>query len=164
MHHPLSHYVHIHCLASINIQQASMNDNGCHLFPHGGINLHTLASYMLPCQTPFPQTAPLQPSVMQQQHVMEYWWESSASTAILPTSNLDIVSQHNKNFWSKLDILTHLDLQDRLMRNRNLCIFIWFERKHRLDFFTLFPTEKLSKFNNKEGFCRHFFTCSCVCL
>ena len=32
MHHPLPHYVHIHCLVSINIQQASVNVSGCHFF------------------------------------------------------------------------------------------------------------------------------------
>ena len=29
----------------------------------------------------------------QQQHVMQYWWEGSASTAILPTSASDFVGQ-----------------------------------------------------------------------
>ena len=38
----------------------------------------------------------LLPSVTQQQHVMEYWWEGSASTAIPPTSASDAVGQHNK--------------------------------------------------------------------
>ena len=36
---------------------------------------------------PFHHTAPLLPSVTWQQHVMEYWWEGSASTAIPPTSD-----------------------------------------------------------------------------
>lgn len=31
-HHPLPHCAHIHCLVSINIQQASMNTNGCQFF------------------------------------------------------------------------------------------------------------------------------------
>ena len=38
----------------------------------------------------------LLPFVTQQQHVMEYWWEGSASIAIPPTSPSDIVCQHNK--------------------------------------------------------------------
>ena len=31
-HHPSSHCAHIHCLVSINIQQALMNVNRCYLF------------------------------------------------------------------------------------------------------------------------------------
>ena len=31
-HHPPLHYADIHCLVSINTQQASMNVSGCHLF------------------------------------------------------------------------------------------------------------------------------------
>ena len=56
---------------------------------------HTFTSHALPCQMPFGQTAPLLPSVTQQQNITEYWWEGSASTAIPPTS----VGQHNK-IWS----------------------------------------------------------------
>ena len=44
---------------------------------------------------PFCQTAPLLPSVTQQ-HVTEYWWEGSATTAILPTSTSNITGQHHK--------------------------------------------------------------------
>jgi len=54
------------------------------------------ASYALPLQTSFCQTAPLLPSVTQQQHVMEYWWEGSISTATLPISTSDIMGQKNK--------------------------------------------------------------------
>ena len=32
MHHPLPYCAHIHCLVSINIQQASMNISGYHFF------------------------------------------------------------------------------------------------------------------------------------
>ena len=46
--------------------------------------------------TPFCQTAPLLPSVTWQQHVMGYWWQPSASTAISPTSDSDSVGQDNK--------------------------------------------------------------------
>lgn len=42
----------------------------------------------------FFQTAPLMPSVTQQQNVMEYWWESSAATP--PTFTSDTVGQNNK--------------------------------------------------------------------
>jgi len=48
------------------------------------------------CQTPFCQTALLLPSVTQQQHVTEYWWEGSISTAIPPTSTSDVMGQHHK--------------------------------------------------------------------
>ena len=41
------------------------------------------------------QTAPLLPSVTQQQNTMRYWWEGSTSTAITPTSVTDVVDQHN---------------------------------------------------------------------
>ena len=61
-----------------------------------GIQLHPFASYALPCQTPFCQTAPLLPSVTWQQHVIEYWWEGSTSTAIPPTFAFDFVGQHHK--------------------------------------------------------------------
>jgi len=44
----------------------------------------------------FCQTAPLLPSVTQQQNAMEYWWEDSTSIAIPPTSTSDVVVQHNK--------------------------------------------------------------------
>ena len=50
----------------------------------------------MPCQTSFCQTAPLLPSVTQQQDVREYWWEDSTSTAIPPTATSDIVDQHSK--------------------------------------------------------------------
>ena len=30
MHHPSPHHAHIHCMISINVQQASMYVNGCH--------------------------------------------------------------------------------------------------------------------------------------
>ena len=65
-------------------------------FLHGGIKSHPFASHTLPCQRPFCLTLPLLPSVTQQQNVTEYWWEVSASTAILPISTFDIVGQNNK--------------------------------------------------------------------
>jgi len=45
---------------------------------------------------PLCQTGPLLPSVTQQQHVTEYWWEGSTSAAIWPTSASAIMEQHNK--------------------------------------------------------------------
>jgi len=64
-------------------------------FLHEEIKFHALTSYALSCQMLFCQTAPL-PSVTQQQLIMEYWWEGSVSTAILPTSASNIMGQHNK--------------------------------------------------------------------
>ncbi len=55
-----------------------------------------LFSYALPCQMTFCQTVPLLPSIMWQEHVKEYWWEGSSSTAIPPTSVSDVLVQHNK--------------------------------------------------------------------
>ena len=55
-----------------------------------------LSPHRIPFQTPFSQTAPLLPSVAQQQNVMEYCQESSVSTAIPPISTSDIMGQHNK--------------------------------------------------------------------
>ena len=63
-------------------------------FPHGEIQLHTYASSALPHQALFCPTAPLLPSVTQQQNGTEYWWEGSTSTAIAPVS--DFVDQHQK--------------------------------------------------------------------
>ena len=65
-------------------------------FPHGGIQWCTFASYAVLCHMPFCQTAPLLPSVTWQEHVMEYWWESSTSTAIPPTSTFGFMGQHTK--------------------------------------------------------------------
>ena len=51
-------------------------------FPHGRIHCRPFAACALPHQMPFCQTAPLLPSVTQQQCVMEYWWEGSTSAII----------------------------------------------------------------------------------
>ena len=37
-----------------------------------------------------------QPSIAQQQHLIEYWPDSSSATAMTPTSISDTVGQHNK--------------------------------------------------------------------
>ena len=42
------------------------------------------------------QTAPLLPSVIQQQNVTQYWWEDSTPTSIPPLSATDIVVLHHK--------------------------------------------------------------------
>ena len=44
----------------------------------------------------FCQTAPLLPSVTQQQHVMEERQEGLTSTAMPATSTSDVMGQHNK--------------------------------------------------------------------
>jgi len=42
------------------------------------------------------QIAPLLPSVVWKQKLIENWWESSACTAILPISTSDIMAQQKK--------------------------------------------------------------------
>jgi len=84
------------CYVTMNIQQASVNVSGYHFIPYIGIHWHTFASYTLPCQMPFCQTALLLPSVAWQQNLTEYWWEGSTSAAIPPISAFDITGQHNK--------------------------------------------------------------------
>ena len=89
-----SHCTHIH-----GLHQHSASVDECYwlqCFSHRGIQCHTFAWYALPCQMPLCQTAPLQPSVMQHQHVMEYQWEGSASTAIPPTSASEVIGWHYK--------------------------------------------------------------------
>jgi len=62
---------------------------------------------------PFYQTAPLLPSVEGQQHGMDYRWEGSASTAILPTSASDVMGQHHKigiTFRAALELNTEYSI------------------------------------------------------
>lgn len=94
-HHPLHHCAHIHCLVSINIQQTSVNVSGCHFFHHGGIQWHTFASYIPPCQVLFCQSAPLLLCVIWQQDAMGCWWEGSTSIVIPPKYISDVTGQHN---------------------------------------------------------------------
>ena len=96
MQHTPPHCANIQCLASVNVQHASMNVTGCNFFQHGGSQLHTFASYALPCQTSFCQTATLLSSVVRQQNLTEYWGEGSTSAAISPTSASDVLGLHNK--------------------------------------------------------------------
>ena len=65
------------------------------LFLHR-VQFHCFASYALPCQMPFCQTAPLLPSVTWQQNGTECWLEGSTSAAIPPTSTSVVMGQHNK--------------------------------------------------------------------
>jgi len=82
----------------LGLCNCSANVDECQLvsfFPDGGIQWYTFSLPKLPCETPFYQPAALLPSVTQQQNVMEYGWEDSATTAI-PTSTSNSVVQHNK--------------------------------------------------------------------
>jgi len=65
------------------------------LFPPGGIQSHTFALDVLPCQMPFRRAAPLLPLVTQQQNVTGCGWEGSDSAAI-PPPPAPAVGQHNK--------------------------------------------------------------------
>ena len=59
-HHPPLHCAHIHWLVS----KCSASISECqwvHYFPSGGNQWHYFASYTLPCQAPYCQTAPLLP-------------------------------------------------------------------------------------------------------
>jgi len=76
-----------HPLFGLHKHSASINKCQCvQVFACGESPWCTFTSQALPCQTPFRQTAPLLPSVSQQQHIVEYWWEDSTSTAIPPVS------------------------------------------------------------------------------
>lgn len=61
-------------------------------FPHKEIKWYTT----LPCQIPLCQNVPLLPLVWQQQNVMQYCQEGSASTTIIPTSASDVMRQHSE--------------------------------------------------------------------
>jgi len=65
-----------------------------HIYYFVSISAIKISLSSLPCQKPFCLSAPLLPSVTQQQHVTEYWWEGSASPAISSASS-DVVRQHN---------------------------------------------------------------------
>ena len=66
------------------------------LHPHFHVRCHTL------------RLLPLLPSVTQQQNVMEYWQEGSASTAVPPPFVSDITGQHNKRGSITLRAALHL--------------------------------------------------------
>ena len=65
-HHPLPHCAYIHCLEEFHVRYH------------------------------FVRLPPLLPSVTQQQHITEYWWEDSAFTNISRTFISYVVGQHNK--------------------------------------------------------------------
>ena len=93
MYHLPPHCAHIHWRSwTPNIDTECLMSA---IFSHGEIKQHSSTSSALPCQMPICQTALLLPSVIWQQNVMEYWWEQSTSTAILPTCASDVVGWHN---------------------------------------------------------------------
>ena len=55
-----------------------------------------ITSYTFPCQALFYYSAPLLPSVTQQQSITEYWWERSTATAVPPKSASDVMHQNHK--------------------------------------------------------------------
>ena len=57
---------------------------------------NTFASWTLPDQAPFCQTAPWLPSVTQQPNMMGYWWGGSAPISVPPASPFDVVGQHHR--------------------------------------------------------------------
>jgi len=92
--HPPPHCAHIHCLVSINIQQASMNVSGCHFFCIEELSDTPLLPAHSPVRHHSVRVPLLLSSITWQQNVMEYWWEGSASTAIPPISASDLVTKH----------------------------------------------------------------------
>ena len=114
MQHPLPHCAHIHYLVSTNTQQ---------LFLHGEVQWHTFVSSTLPCQRLFYQTAPLLPSVTQQQHVTEYQWEGSTSAAS------DVECQHHE-IWGITFRATPVKWQELILfcswSSWALCFLLWF--------------------------------------
>ena len=86
-----------HPLTGLHKRSASVGDcQWVQFFSQGVIQWHTFASYVLPCQMPFCPTASLLPSVTQQQNIMKYCQEHSASTVIAPPSASDIIGQHKR--------------------------------------------------------------------
>ena len=72
-----------HPLFGLQKHSASISEcQWVQLFLHGEIQFYPFDSSAVACQKPVFQTAPLLPSVTQQQNVIEYWWEGSTSTAI----------------------------------------------------------------------------------
>ena len=89
----------VHSHPTFGLHKCSASFSGCQqvpFFPHRGIQWHTFASHALPCWMPFCWTAPLLPFVSQQQNVLEYWWEGSASPTTPPTFPSNVVGWHNE--------------------------------------------------------------------
>ena len=95
-HHPLLHCAHIQCLVSINIHQALINLSGCNFFCMEEFNSTPLLHTHFHVRRRFVRLPLCCPFDTQQQTVMKYRGEGSASTAIPPTSTSDIVGQDIK--------------------------------------------------------------------
>jgi len=110
-------------------------------FPHPGIQWHASASHALPCQTPFCQTAPLLPSVTQQRHVTEYWWEGSTTTAIPPTSTSDILGKYNKigGITFRASPVGDIAFKKYCSYAKHLKFAIWLEATFAVDLSSPFP-------------------------
>ena len=92
-YHPLPHCAHIRCLVSINVQQPSMNTNGCHVF-----HVQEFSDTLFFISTSMSGTILSDCCFTAICHGggTEYWWEGSTSTAIPPTSTSNAMGQHNK--------------------------------------------------------------------
>ena len=63
----------------------------------------------------FCQSAPLLPSVTEQQHVMGYWWEGSISNAVPLISTSDVVGQyHKKGGITFRAVLLYIDIGEHI--------------------------------------------------
>lgn len=82
-----------HPVFSLHKSSANINESQWAQFlMHEGIQWYTLTSYTLQtCQTPFCSTAPLLPSIIQKQQVMEFCQEGSDSTVIPLASTYDFL-------------------------------------------------------------------------
>lgn len=87
------HCAHIHCLVSINFQQASIHVNRGRIFHMEEFSDTSLIHTHFHVRR---HSASLLPSVSQQQNITENCWEVSASPATPPTSTSDTVGHHNK--------------------------------------------------------------------
>ena len=116
------HCAHSHCLVSRNVQQVSVNVNGCHFFHMKDFNNTPFLHKQFHCQMPFCQIAPLLPPVTQQRNITGYGWEASTCTAITPTSASDITGQHNK--ITGVTFRAALVCSTRMLRNFLLSLII----------------------------------------
>jgi len=85
-----------HCTLLFDLPKCSAITDECQWVPFFCKELSTFASDILPCQALFCQTAPLLPSVVWKQNLMEYWWKSSTSIIIKTTPASEVLGQHNK--------------------------------------------------------------------
>ena len=88
------------------LHKCSANISGCHFFLMEEFSAIPLLHMYSPRQTPFCQTAPLLPSVVQQQHVVEYWWEGSTSIAVQPTKRNQLLP-HPQTWKTNWNILPY---------------------------------------------------------